>query len=84
MRPPRRGDYRFGDTNLRWWGVLGLIVRQASYPTAAAVKVYPNLLDIRKYELLVRKGQLSEMGLRHTRLLGSGTEFERLREYQLD
>jgi uncharacterized protein (DUF58 family) len=36
-RPPRRGDYRFGDLNLRWWGVLGLIVRQACYPAEAAV-----------------------------------------------
>src|SRR5438034_525796 len=84
VRPPRRGDYRFGDLNMRWDGVLGLIVRQARFAAAAAVKVYPNLLDIRKYELLVRKGQLQEMGLRHTRVLGSGTEFERLREYQLD
>jgi uncharacterized protein (DUF58 family) len=84
VRPPRRGDYRFGDTNLRWRGILGLIVRQARYATAAPVKVYPNLLDIRKYELLVRKGQLAEMGLRHTRWLGSGTQFERLREYQFD
>jgi uncharacterized protein (DUF58 family) len=84
VRPPRRGDYRFGDLNLRWRGVLGFIVRQAQFPAAAGVKVYPNLLDIRKYELLVRKGQLTEMGLRKTRMLGSGTEFERLREYQLD
>jgi uncharacterized protein (DUF58 family) len=84
VRPPRRGDYRFGDLNLRWRGALGFIVRQARFPAAAPVKVYPNLLDIRKYELLVRKGQLSEMGLRQTRMLGSGTEFERLREYQLD
>ncbi|MEP7198501.1 MAG: DUF58 domain-containing protein, partial [Chloroflexota bacterium] len=84
VRPPRRGDYRFGDLNMRWWGVLGLIVRQARFKAAADVKVYPNLLDIRKYELLVRKGQLTEMGLRQTRMLGSGTEFERLREYQLD
>ncbi|MBI5878025.1 MAG: DUF58 domain-containing protein [Chloroflexi bacterium] len=84
VRPPRRGDYRFGDLNIRWHGVLGLIVRQARFPAAAGVKVYPNLLDIRKYEILVRRGQLQEMGLRHTRLLGSGTEFERLRDYQLD
>ena len=69
---------------MRWDGVLGLIIRQARFAAAADVKVYPNLLDIRKYELLVRKGQLQEMGLRHTRVLGSGTEFERLREYQLD
>lgn len=84
IRPPRRGDYRFGDLNLRWRGVLGLIVRQARFPASADVKVYPNLLDIRKYELLVRKGQLNEMGLRQTRWLGSGTQFERLREYQFD
>ncbi len=84
VRPPRRGDYRFGDVNMRWWGVLGLIIRQARFAAAADVKVYPNLLDIRKYEILVRKGQLQEMGLRHTRMLGSGTEFERLREYQAD
>ena len=84
VRPPRRGDYRFGDLNLRWRGALGFVVRQARFPAAAAVKVYPNLLDIRKYELLVRKGQLTEMGLRQTRLLGGGSEFERLREYQLD
>ncbi len=82
--PPRRGDYRFGDTNLRWQGVLGLIVKQSRFATAAPVKVYPNLLDIRKYELLVRRGQLAEMGLHQVRVLGSGTQFERLREYQVD
>lgn len=84
VSPPRRGDYKFGDLNLRWWGVLGLIIRQARYTSTAPVKVYPNLLDIRKYELQARKGQLQEIGLRQVRVLGSGTEFERLREYQLD
>jgi len=84
--PPRRGDYRFGDLNLRWWGVLGLIVRQARYPgaTGGGVKVYPNLLDVHKYELLVRRGRLHELGLRTSRLRGMGTEFERLRDYQPD
>lgn len=84
VRPPHRGDYQFGDTNLRWDGILGLVTRQARFPTAAPVKVYPNLLDIRKYELQARKGMLQEIGLRQMRMLGSGTEFERLREYQLD
>jgi uncharacterized protein (DUF58 family) len=84
INPPRRGDYQFGDLNLRWWGVLGLMMRQSRYPAASPVKVYPNLLDIRKYELQARKGMLQEIGLRQARMLGSGTEFERLREYQLD
>jgi uncharacterized protein (DUF58 family) len=84
VNPPRRGDYRFGDLNLRWWGILGLMIRQARFPASEPVKVYPNLLDIRKYELQARKGMLQEIGLRQARMLGSGTEFERLREYQLD
>jgi uncharacterized protein (DUF58 family) len=84
VRPPRRGDYAFGSLNLRYRGVLGLIIRQARYPAPARVKVYPNLLDIRKYEILMRKAQLYELGLRNARIFGAGTEFERLRDYQPD
>jgi uncharacterized protein (DUF58 family) len=84
VRPLRRGDYEFGNLNLRWQGPLGLIVRQAGIQAAAPVKVYPNLLDIRRYDLLLRQNRLQELGLRHTRMFGQGTEFERLREYLPD
>lgn len=84
VRPPRRGDYHFGDLNLRWLGVLGLVLRQASFAATASVAVYPNLLDIRKYDLLARRGMLQEMGLRRSRRIGAGSDFERLREYQND
>jgi uncharacterized protein (DUF58 family) len=84
VRPLQRGDYAFGNLNLRWLGPLGLIVRQARIEAAGPVKVYPNLLDVRRYDLLLRRNRLQEMGLRHTRLFGEGTEFERLREYLPD
>jgi uncharacterized protein (DUF58 family) len=84
VRPLRRGDYRFGDIHLRWRGPLGLIHRQGRIPAANPVKVYPNLLDVRRYDLLLRHNRLQEMGLRHSRLFGQGTEFERLRDYQPD
>jgi uncharacterized protein (DUF58 family) len=48
------------------------------------VKVYPNLLDVRRYDLLLRRNRLQELGLRHSRMFGQGTEFERLREYLPD
>lgn len=82
--PLRRGDYRFGDINVRWQGPLGLVVRQARVEAAESVKVYPNLLDVRRYDLLLRRNRLQELGLRHTRQFGEGTEFERLREYLPD
>lgn len=84
LRPLRRGDYAFGDLHLRWLGPLGLLVRQAAVPAAHPVKVYPNLYEVRRYDLLLRQNRLQELGLRHTRLYGQGSEFERLREYQPD
>jgi uncharacterized protein (DUF58 family) len=84
VRPLRRGNYQFGDLNLRWLSPLGLLVRQGRLPAAGPVKVYPNLLDVRHYDLLLRRNRLQELGLRHTRMFGEGTEFERLREYQPD
>ena len=84
VTPTQRGDYRWGDTNLRYVSALGTFRRQARYPTAANARVYPNVLDVRKYDVMARKGLLTEMGLRHTRTLGAGTEFERLRDYTPD
>jgi uncharacterized protein (DUF58 family) len=84
VRPLRRGDFRFGDLHARWAGPLGLVVRQVRFPAAEPVKVYPNLHEIRKYDLLARRDQLMEMGIRHVRLRGEGTEFESLRDYTPD
>ena len=84
VRPFRRGDFRFGDANLRWEGPLGLFVRQATVALQAEVKVYPNIYEIRRYELLVRRDQLSEMGLRNVRMRHEGVMFESLRDYTPD
>ncbi len=84
VQPLRRGDYAFGNINLRWRGPLGLVVRQGKVELAAPVKVYPNLLEVRRYDLLLKRNRLQELGLRHARLFGEGTEFERLREYSPD
>ena len=84
VRPLRRGDYAFGGCHLRYTGVLGLVMRQHRYSLDAPVKVYPNLLEVRKYELLARRDQLFEIGLKNARRLGQGTEFERLRDYEPD
>jgi uncharacterized protein (DUF58 family) len=84
VRPLRRGDYHFGDLHLRWRSPLGLLFRQGRVPAAEQVKVFPNLLDVRRYDLLLRRNRLQEMGLRHSRMFGEGTEFERMREYLPD
>ncbi len=84
VTPPQRGDYEWGDINLRYPSTLGTFTRQARYPAAHIARVYPNVLDLRKYDLLARKGLLTELGLRNAKVFGAGTEFERLRDYTPD
>lgn len=84
LTPLRRGVYHFADIHVQCWGILGLIIRQRRVEAAAEVKVYPNLHAIRQYELLARRGMLSQLGLKNSRQFGEGTEFERLRDYAPD
>jgi uncharacterized protein (DUF58 family) len=84
LTPPRRGDYRFGRLALRYRGALGLFECQHAYPIERPVRVYPNLLDLRRYDLLVKRGLELEAGTRVARRFGAGTELERLREYVPD
>ena len=84
VTPPHRGDFTFGDIYLRVKGSLGMIVRQIKYRNAEAVKVYPNLLDLRRYEIGLRKERIVQPGQRVTRVHGRGTDFESLRDYVPD
>src|SRR4051812_3587876 len=63
LRPLQRGNYRFGDINIRYLSALKPFVRHPRYPAEAQVKVSPNVLDVRKYDLLARRGLLFELGL---------------------
>ena len=84
VHPLRRGDYQFADINLRWTGPLALATRQGRIAAERSVQVYPDLFGVRRFELLLRKNQIQQLGLRNARLTGQGTEFERLREYRPD
>src|SRR5437870_7449088 len=83
-RPLARGQYGFGTITARWATPLRLLWRQRTIDAKEEVSVYPNLLEVEKYDLLARRGLLREMGLRTTRVIDRGTEFESLREYQPD
>lgn len=84
VTPPTRGDFEFGDTYIRLTGPLGLLMRQIRLPMKQQVKVYPNLLDMRRYEIGLRRARAVQPGQRLVRLLGRGTDFESLREYSPD
>lgn len=83
--PPRRGDFDFGSLHVRIPGPLGLVWRSRQVPASnRRVRVYPNLRDLRRYDLMARRGLALEAGARAVRVAGASTEFERLREYGPD
>ncbi|MCC7434274.1 MAG: DUF58 domain-containing protein [Methanoregulaceae archaeon] len=81
--PPSRGADYFRGTFLRLACPLGLVERQLKLPTEQPVRVYPNVLALREFDLLKQKGKLRDLGIRVSRMRGLGSEFESLREYAL-
>ncbi len=81
VTPKERGGDFFRGSFVRMRCPLGLVVRQERLPTEQPVRVYPNVLALREFDLLKQKGRLQEMGIRRSRIRGLGTEFESLREY---
>ena len=51
VRPTRRGRYEFGDIFVRWHVQLGLLIRQKRIRARDAVKVYPNVTNLARYEI---------------------------------
>lgn len=81
----RRGDFYFGRFNLRCRGPLGLVIRQyALDPGNGPVRVYPGLKLVPRHELFALRTSRRQPGLRASRLISLGTEFETLKEYTPD
>lgn len=84
LTPHYRGSAQFEDVFLRVEGRFRLLAQTYRLPAREQVPVYPNLLQMREYDLLRHRGRLRQMGFRQLRLRGQGTEFESLREYTVD
>jgi uncharacterized protein (DUF58 family) len=81
VKPPERGDEQFPGTFLRLECPLGLVTKQVHLKTLQDVRVYPNVLALREFDLLNQAGRLKEVGIRQAKMRGIGTDFESLREY---
>jgi len=82
--PTRRGEYPFAPLSVRLLSRLGLFWRQRTMALEGSVRVYPDVSALRQLELATRRNRMAEIGLRRVRWIGSGTEFESLREYGPD
>ena len=81
VQPPHRGSYPFGPVDLRCWRRGGWLIRQVRIKADEPAAVYPDVLAIKRYELMLRRGMRIMLGLRRARPPGATTAFAGLRDY---
>ena len=79
VRPFSRGEYSWGDIQVRQLGAWGLAWHEWKVPAAQKVAVYPDLLALRS--LTIKLTLQSTGAMRNKKRFGLGTEFSELREY---
>jgi len=81
ITPRSRGLYTIPPTSIRVRGPLGLGWRQLQVGEPREIRVYPNVMAVGRYQHLIRRSRLRQMGISSVRQRGHGTEFESLRDY---
>ncbi len=79
VKPTQRGEFSWGDIQVRQLGLWGLAWDDWKIPQTLRVKVYPDLIGLR--ELSIRL-TLQSSGSMRQRQSGMGTEFAELRNYR--
>lgn len=77
----RRGTRKLTSLDVRSLPARGLLIRQTTLEQGQEVRVYPNLVNIKRYDLMLRRGVTDEQGLARVWRPGTGSEFESLRHY---
>jgi uncharacterized protein (DUF58 family) len=79
--PKERGEYSFGNVFLLISSVFNLISRKVTILSEETVKVYPSVLQMKKFELLVFQQQKTSSGIKKIRRIGNTSEFEQIKNY---
>jgi uncharacterized protein (DUF58 family) len=79
--PKERGEYTFRNVFLLVSSVFNLISRKVTIELEECVKVYPSVLQMKKFELLVFQKQKTSSGIKKIRRIGNTSEFEQIKNY---
>ena len=84
FRPARRGRFQPREVVVRVTGPLGLVSRQRARVLPGLLRVHPPFRSKEEAELRIDRARLLEVGLRSAAGHGGGTEFDQLRDYNVD
>jgi uncharacterized protein (DUF58 family) len=82
--PRERGDVRLGPVSVRYSSSLRLAERWAAADITQRVRVYPDLQESKRLSFYLMRSRQVELEKRFRRQIGTGREFDRLREYRTD
>jgi len=81
IKPIKRGEYEFDSINVYVSSLLRLAERRIKIPAKQTLKVYPSILQMRKYELQVFSKTAIFSGIKKVRRIGNNNEFEQIKNY---
>ena len=79
--PKERGKFEFGSIFVMVRSLFFLCARRIEIDAKETVHVYPSVLQMRQYELLVFQQQKVSSGIKKIRRLGNNSEFEQIKTY---
>jgi uncharacterized protein (DUF58 family) len=81
FKPVERGKYRFGSVFFVIASVFGLVSRRYEIQREQVVDVYPSILQMKRFELMVFQQQKTSTGIKKVRRIGNNSEFEQIKNY---
>lgn len=81
LTPNKRGEYAFGNIHVYLYTSIGLIQKRVTIPCAAAIPVYPSIIQMKKYALKAFDKVTVLQGIKKIRRIGHSYEFEQIKEY---
>lgn len=81
FQPKARGKFYFGDAFVVIRSLFLLTSRRIDVPLKQTIHVYPSVLQMKRYELLVFQQQKVSTGIKKIRRLGNTSEFEQIKSY---
>jgi uncharacterized protein (DUF58 family) len=81
FRPFQRGEYLFRNTNLYIRTRIGLAERRIIQEAETHTKVYPSILQMKKFELYTIQRIARFEGVKKMRRIGHSYEFEQIKQY---
>ncbi len=81
FEPKQRGEVVFGNAFFIISSLFHLVMRRYEVEKKQTIGVYPSVLQLKKYELLVFHQQKVNSGIKRIRRLGNNSEFEQIKDY---